>query len=79
MFSLATTIPPIVFLERKLRDSIRHAKLICHGHEDTVECRLAWDRVDDIQRGINRKKTKLPPPGADQCDQDPLACREYDV
>jgi hypothetical protein len=75
---LASMIPivPIV-LNRKLQDSIRHAKLICIGHEDTKECKLAWDRVEDIQKGINKKKEtkKLP----DQCEWDEKACREYDV
>ena len=80
-----STIPVTVYLERKLRDSIRHAKLICPGHEDTRECKLAWDRVDDIQRAIHKKKEKDGAlaldkiPGSDQCEFDERACREYDV
>ena len=70
---------PILFvLERKLRESTHHAKMICKGHEDTVECKLAWDRVEDIHKGI--RKTKERTNKVDLlCEDDPLACREYDV
>lgn len=68
-----------VYLERKLRDSIRHAKLICHGFEDTKECHMAWDRVEDIQKAINKKKESSKTVDNVQCEVDPLACREYDV
>lgn len=82
MFSLATTIPVTVYLERKLRDGIRHAKLVCHGHEDTKACRVAWDHVESIQTAIHKKKerdiaTALDKSG--QCEFDERACREYDV
>lgn len=86
-----TTIPVIVYLERKLRDNIRHAKLVCPGHEDTRECRLAWDRVEDIQKAIHKKRERDKAIALDkatvasnwgddhQCDFDERACREYDV
>ncbi len=74
-------VPVPVFLERKLRDSIKHANLICPGHEDTKECRLAWDRVEDIQKAINKQKERqvIKTPEEDMCKDDELACREYDV
>lgn len=77
-----TSIPIVVYLERKLRDNIRHAKLVCPGHEDTRECKLAWDRVEDIQKAIHKKKEKDKAIALDkdpQCELDELACREYDV
>jgi hypothetical protein len=85
MFSLGISIPVTVYLERKLRDNIRRAKLVCHGFEDTRECKLAWDRVDDIQKAINKTKDKakaLDKAAAldnHQCEFDERACREYDV
>ncbi len=84
MMSAATTIPVAVYLERKLRDGIRHAKLVCHGHEDTKECKLAWDRVESFQKAINKKKDRADAldrdPSLDpQCEFDERACREYDV
>lgn len=78
IISLVPAVP--VFLERKLRDSIKHAKLICPGHEDTRECKLAWDRVEDIQKAINKKKeAKLHDDDSHICEWDEKACREYDV
>lgn len=71
-----------VFLEKKLREGIRHANLICPGHEDTKECKLAWDRVEDIQKAINKKKDQermIVKEDDEQCMIDELACREYDV
>ena len=84
MFSINTSIPVLVHLERKLRDNIRHAKLICPGHEDTRECRLAWDQVEGIQKAIHVKRerdksTLLDKVEKIQCEVDELACREYDV
>jgi hypothetical protein len=69
-----------VFLEKKLRENIKRANLICPGYEDTKECRLAWDRVEDIQKAINKNKERHTPPSKSvQCEIDELACREYDV
>jgi hypothetical protein len=56
--NLAVTIPISVYLERKLRDNIRHAKLVCHGYEDTKECRVAWDRVESVQTAIHKKRER---------------------
>ena len=92
MFGVTATIPVLVHLERKLRDNIRHAKLVCHGYEDTRECILAWDRVEDIQKAIHKKKERDKATALDkaaaldksalldpQCEFDERACREYDV
>jgi hypothetical protein len=88
MFSVVpiVSIPVTVYLERKLRDKIRHAKLVCHGFEDTRECKIAWDQVDGIQKAIHKRKEKDKSELLDkdasldpQCDFDERACREYDV
>lgn len=69
--------PVPIFLEKKLRESIKHAKLVCHGYEDTKECKVAWGRVDDIQKAIHKKKEDDIRHA--QCEIDELACREYDI
>jgi hypothetical protein len=80
MWSLRPVALVPVVLERKLRESIKHANLICHGYEDTKECKVAWDRVEDIQKAINKKKEHHPPSKSSlQCEIDELACREYDI
>lgn len=84
--NVSIPIPALVLLNMKLRDNIRHAKLVCKGYEDTRECKLAWDRVEDIQKAIHVKRERdkivildkamaLDP----QCAFDERACREYDV
>ena len=56
--NISLPIPALVLLNMKLRDNIRHAKLICPGHEDTRECRVAWDQVEAIQKAIHLKKER---------------------
>lgn len=83
MMNISLPIPALVLLNIKLRDKIKHAKLICHGYEDTRECRVAWDQVEDIQKAIHvkkeRDKTAILNNINLQCEIDELACREYDV
>ena len=78
MFALPFTIPAAVMLERKIRASTSTAKLVCYGYEDTVECKLAWEKVDDLKKGL-RKMKDLEEKKPLLCEIDPLACRQYDV
>lgn len=82
--NVSIPIPALVLLNMKLRDNIRHAKLICHGYEDTRECTIAWDRVENIQKAIHVKREREAAEKVTtlenlQCEIDELACREYDV
>lgn len=54
----------------RLKKAIDQAMSLCKGFEDTVECRIAWDLVDDLSKGR---------PMRDDEEDDELACREYDV
>jgi len=38
---------------RQLRDSLRQAKLLCIGFEDTLECKNAWKRVELLEEMYN--------------------------
>lgn len=68
-------VPPLAILERK----IHHAKMICKNYEDTVECKLAWETVDEIQKGIRKRNEKEKERILKEwCDDDPIACRDYD-
>lgn len=58
---------------------ILHAQLICRGYEDTVECKLAWEHVEELKKAARKKKERAPPKKELICEEDPLACREYDV
>jgi hypothetical protein len=61
--------------------TIQHAKLICFGHEDTAACRVAWDRVEEISSAFARQREAelAEEAAAAQCEDDPEACKEYDV
>ncbi len=58
---------------------ILHAQLICKGYEDTIECKLAWEHVEELKKAARKKKARAPPKKELMCEEDPLACREYDV
>ena len=82
MFTLPVVLP-IITLERKLRHNIKHAQLICHGHEDTQECKVAWDQVEDVQRAVRKQREKIKFIQLDQTTwidiDEELSKREYDV
>lgn len=69
--------PPKKMHRVQLKKAIHQAMLICPNFEDTIECRLAWDLVDDLSKARfvrdNEKNDE------DLCEDDELACREYDV
>ena len=66
-------IPP----RPRLKKAIDQAMLLCSNFEDTIECKLAWDLVEDLAKG----HSKPPPSYVDEeiCEDDEYACREYDV
>lgn len=41
------------FIKKVLKRSIDHALLICPNFEDTIECRIAWDTVNDLTRALH--------------------------
>lgn len=42
-------------LTKKLKGAIDHARLLCVNHEDTRECQVAWDQVEELSRAIHRE------------------------
>ena len=34
--------------KRHLEEAIRHANMICRNFEDTAECKVAWDVVEEL-------------------------------
>ncbi len=57
----------------KLKQAIEHAQLLCHNFEDTKECRVAWDEVNDLTRALH---DQAPEPDRERSE---LSKREYDV
>ena len=51
---LCTAQPPRKSVIRyKLKESIRHAQLLCANFEDTPQCRVAWDTVNELTRALH--------------------------
>jgi hypothetical protein len=59
------------YIRYKLKQAIDHAKSLCHNFEDTTECRIAWDEVNELTRALHGQK---PEP-----ERSELSKREYDV
>lgn len=67
---------------KDVKVAIVHAQNICFGHEDTAACKVAWDRVEDLSTGLAKqmeRKLLLKNMAEVMCEEDPAACREYDV
>lgn len=61
--------------------AIQHAQLVCYNYEDTPACRVAWDQVEEVAGALARQREQelLLANILEQCEEDPLACREYDL
>jgi len=42
-----------VQIAKQLKQAINHASLICINHEDTKECGVAWDQVEELSAALN--------------------------
>jgi hypothetical protein len=61
-------------IRHKLKQAIEHAQLLCQNFEDTKECRVAWDEVNDLTHALHNQV----PPELDR-ERSELSKREYDV
>ena len=58
----------------KLKQAIEHAQSLCHNFENTSECRVAWDEVNELTRALHDQRPTQPEP-----ERSELSKREYDV
>ena len=63
------------YIRYKLKQAIDHAKNLCLNFEDTKECRVAWDEVNDLTRALH-DQYPAPPKEPERSE---LSKREYDV
>jgi hypothetical protein len=42
--------------QRHVNEAIQHARLLCQNFEDTVECKLAWEKVEELSATLNDQK-----------------------
>lgn len=66
---------------KDVQQAIQHAQLLCYNFEDTPACKVAWDRVEEMSSELARQREEalLIKNMAEQCEEDPTSCREYDV
>lgn len=68
--------------KRRLEEAIRHANMICRHYEDTAECKVAWDVVEELSAAEHvikmREKERVRARKMYE-DDDELANREYDI
>jgi hypothetical protein len=66
-----------VKISKQLNQAIQHATLICTNHEDTKECGVAWDQVEELSAALNDALTENTK--ADEVWFDDISKREYDL
>lgn len=57
-----------------IKRAIHHAQNLCLNFEDTPECRVAWDHVEELTAEYARAQERYEPPRPTE-----LANREYDL
>jgi hypothetical protein len=48
--------PKTIVRQRHVNEAIQHARLLCQNFEDTVECKLAWEKVEELSATLNDQK-----------------------
>ena len=61
-------------IRSKLKNAIQHAQNLCFNFEDTKECHVAWDEVNELTRALHNEYPVVKEP-----ERSELAKREYDV
>ena len=51
--------PKTIVRPMHVKESIQHARLLCQNFEDTVECKLAWEKVEELSAALNDQKKLL--------------------
>ena len=60
--------------KKRIKLAIKQAQLICPNFEDTIECKLAWEVVDELTTAYNKQGIEEKPDTLSE-----RAKREYDV
>ena len=67
-----------VQIAKKLKQAIEHASLICVNYEDTKECGVAWDQVEELSAALNDVLV-VESPKVEEEWFDEISKREYDL
>ena len=58
-----------------IKQAITQATNLCIGYEDTIECRLAWEKVEELSAALADQEAET----AKQLPRTERASREYDL
>ena len=70
-------VPPrkrTVVKKAEIKQAITQATNLCIGYEDTVECRLAWEKVEELSAAFADQEAQRP-----VLPRTERANREYDL
>jgi hypothetical protein len=63
----------------ELRQAIDHAKNLCFNYENSIECRLAFERVEELSAELARQRDEIAMFVAEAEYFSELETREYDM
>lgn len=66
---------PTPVCRRTVKQAIKQAHLMCKNYEDTIECRLAWEHVEELSSALARQKRQEP----EEPERSELAKRDYEL
>jgi hypothetical protein len=52
--------------------------MICYNFEDTPQCRVAWEKVEELSSELARQREEALVQKA-MCEEDPESCKDYEV
>ena len=80
LLAVASSVPPkrrpTPVCRRKVKQAIQHASHLCKNYEDTIECRLAWEHVEELSSALAKQKRQEE---SDEPDHSELAKRDYEL
>lgn len=67
---------------KDIKRAINHAQLLCFNFDDTIECRIAWDRVEELSAAYHDQSLYEVARAELELDEDrrvAISRREYDL
>lgn len=64
---------------RHIKSAVNHAKLLCLNYEDTVECKMAWEDVHQLEKAYDKQQERERQLAAELIWFSDRETREYDV
>jgi len=70
----------IALRKRRLKKAIHHARDLCFNFEDTKECRVAWDTVEDLMKAERKIRERESSKELEEIQSwEIMSDKEYDV